>query len=195
MKLESLIIESLPVDRIEDAAYLAASALASSVSYESIFSGAGDEEWRIKTLTRLLAINIRIIFAKDPAACYYAHEQNESQILCFFMLVHSDVASAVGLYDLLVNGGLSVPFIVGLNVMNRMMVTDSNTNKTKHYLTRDFNGYIELSRMAVDPTCHRRGIGSYCLQKALDLRRKEISNLPVILKTQTEANVSFYRKR
>lgn len=181
--------QTLQEKDITHAAELCARAFLNSPSYLGIFGGT--EEWRYGELVFLFDSNLRMIFTTQPDSLHGGYDQSleSPKLVCFFMFPRSDTPSAT-LWQKISAGLLLIPFRCGFGVFSRLMSSSSHFEDIFNKALPQT--HFELQRMVVDPNYQGKGIGTQCLSEAL--KKADVLNLPVILGTQEDINVKFYKK-
>ena len=175
---------------MEAAADLAANSLVHTPSYVSIYhGGVNSDDSRIVELRWLIFRNICIVSSKskDYLNIFY----NESkEIECFFMMIHSSHSNAT-LWEQVSAGLLLIPFRVGITVFQQLIAVGEWIDKEEASVIGDRTHY-KLSTMVVRPDVQGKGVGTRCLNTAIE--RADCDSIPILLSTQLEKNVVFYKR-
>mmetsp|Transcript_14966 Transcript_14966/g.33618 ORF Transcript_14966/g.33618 Transcript_14966/m.33618 type:complete len:280 (+) Transcript_14966:138-977(+) len=207
-----------PAD-IHEAAQLVAAAMFHTTSYAEIFR---DEESRLEALTFLFECNLRLVAAKCPSAVHICKE--EGVVVCVFMLCRTG-SGHFTMWEKVVSGGiLQLTLRYGWRVLYRLVRTsdffdaqDGQIMGAAEVGSAEVAAagtgavtapaaaagavppktgpvpYLLLQRMAVTPLKQGGGVGSRYLGKALEQADREGTR--VLLATQEERNLTFYRRR
>jgi GNAT superfamily N-acetyltransferase len=180
--------------------------------------GAQSEANRLihKDLVALFRRHFKLIAQVTPDALHCIFDDQSSGrhsggpgkvMTCFFMLLRSD--AEVSIWQKLRAGLLTLLFISGLKSFNRMLAAGDYFDKMK-LVTFQFDGtddgsaktlrkdaqipvHLNLARMVVHPDYQGRGVGSAALRRALETVA-DGQQLPVVLSTQLDRNVTFYER-
>jgi len=187
-------LETLQAGCIEEAASLAAAALVNSPPYEYVFE-ALDESARLKALTWLFEVNIRLRLDSGAARCAYAQQAGgRAEMVCFFMMLPPN-SGEIDTWAMVANGILSFPFRFGFQAFWRLLEV-----KARHdHLDRNFLEarssncpFCRLERMVVHPSWQGKGTGSRLLGNAIAEAASQ--GYGVKLSTQEARNVTFYSR-
>lgn len=173
-------------ETLKAAANLAATAMLNSPAYSDVYIY-GNEEWRLSQLNWLFYANFCLIAKKSPAALKFGINSTDGEMVCFFILGCFEPLTTWEKLEFL----FALPFQCGIVTMHRLLATSEWYDNIESSLLND-RPCMKLQRMVVSPKYQGRGIGSRLLAKALIEADKQ--GLPVILGTQLEKNVGFYRK-
>jgi GNAT superfamily N-acetyltransferase len=183
----------LPATHIREAAIASAHAFADSPAYIAMCPGR-DRAWRINFMAWLFERNF---WLRAGTSCNRAVFEND-QLIAFYMFVTPTVPDVGGM-DMVRAGLLRIPLLFGLGVLMRMLriksVAEQDNAETEALVRARLgsNGRAcRLERMAVTPGHQGRGIGSKCLQHALD--QADANGWACVLTTQEERNTRFYQR-
>jgi GNAT superfamily N-acetyltransferase len=201
--LQAGALQWLHPSQVDEAAALAAAAFVHSPAYAYIYEGL-DEGQRVAALTWLFAVNIRLRTAEfGPSStqgcgrCALAEGGTAAspgkKMLCFFMMQPPSVTDISAL-TMLANGMLYFPCRFGWRPLVRLLQVKGYHERVEEVVRARFAGlkFAHLERMVVHPSAQGGGIGTRCLSAAL-AEAAEVGHA-VLLSTQSERNVKFYRK-
>jgi len=171
-----------------------AHAFADSAAYVAMCGAGADREWRIRFMAWLFERNF---WLRLGTSCNRAVFE-DGQLVAFFMFVTPDVPD-VGAVDMIRAGLLWIPILFGPGVFLRMLrikaVAEGDNVDTERGVRARLgtNGRAcRLERMTVVPAKQGCGLGSRCLQLALD--EADAMGWACVLTTQLERNVRFYQR-
>lgn len=183
----------LPAGRLREAAAVAAAAFVDSPPYVRLCGG--DPAARVRFLAWFMERNF---WLRLGTRCNRAFFTDAGELSAFFMFVTPDVPD-VGLVGMLRAGLLMGPLLFGLGVLLRLLGLKAEAEVEIAALTELVKARLgpaarpcQLERMCVVPAAQGRGVGSRCLQTALD--EADEHGWAVALTTQEERNVTFYRR-
>lgn len=108
------------------------------------------------------------------------------------MFVSPDIPT-VGILDMIRVGFLAAPFLFGFGVMQRLLSIKDAYERIEHQVMNNHDKPMyKLERMVVHSRIQNQGIGTHALKLAL--AEADAAGLPVILGTQEERNVHFYKR-
>ena len=171
----------LPRDRLDEAAALAADAFAASPSYATIAPGA--EVQRTSFLRWLFERNfmLRVETTDACRATFEVRDDGREELVAFFMFVKPNVPDP-SLWEVL---RFMLPAVFSYDAGTLYRLYQSKVwfeKKERDVLGARAGTAIRLERMAVDPSCQGRGVGSRALGAAL-LEADQL-NAPCVLATQ-----------
>eukprot|EP01038_Epipyxis_sp_PR26KG_P008371 gene8371-11326_t len=177
---------------LKEASSLITAAMYQTPCYIEIFR---NESTRLQSMEILFQINLYLINQKCAESLIFYHEshldKDSKYLVCFFMLVPCEM-SHFSLWEKVCGGLLTLPFRIGFDVTQRLLAAADFYEKIEKDLMKGRGNYLTLQRMVVHPSFQGRGIGSKYL--SLGLKKADNLGLPVILSTQEQRNVEFYRK-
>jgi len=118
----------------------------------------------------------------------------EGELVACFMFVAPDIPD-VGFLDMIRVGILMAPILFGLGVVQRFLHIKGEYERIEEEISvchMKEQPIYKLERMVVRPDMQGRGIGTRALQQALC--EADETALPVMLGTQEERNVRFYKR-
>jgi GNAT superfamily N-acetyltransferase len=188
-------LETLQAGGVEEAAGLAAAALVHSPAYAYIFE-ALDESARLKALTWLFEVNIRLRLDSGAARCAYAQRAGgRAEMVCFFMMLPPN-SEEIGTWAMVANGILSFPFRFGFQAFWRLLEVKARHDRLDRTFlearSNPLGTFCRLERMAVHPSWQGKGVGSRILGDAIAEAASQ--GYGVKLSTQEPRNVTFYSR-
>jgi GNAT superfamily N-acetyltransferase len=187
-------LETLQAGCVEEAAGLAAAAFVNSPAYAYIFE-ALDESARLKALTWLFEVNIRLRLDSGAARCAYAQQAGgRAEMVCFFMMLPPN-SEEIGTWAMVANGILGFPFRFGFQAFWRLLEVKARHDHLEHTFleARSSNRpFCRLERMVVHPSWQGKGVGSRILGNAI--AEATSKGYGVKLSTQEALNVTFYSR-
>ena len=183
---KELRYELLTDDRLNEAASVAAAAFEESPGYCFIVGQGKSSVERVAFLTWLFERNFWIRLNTDCCRCVYEGDE----LVAFFMFVKPKVPHP-SLWDMLTAGLIGGLFTYGLSLVQRLLAT-KNWFEAREKIIFGERETIRLERVVVLPSCQGRGVGTRMLRVALE--EADRLNLPVVLATQEERNVTFYKR-
>lgn len=196
---EDLKLCILPAENLSEAAELAADAFDDSPIYNVIVgypsSDATDTElahhnsFRNRFLCWFFERNFRLRLGTSANRAVF---DNNGKLIAFFMFVSPDIPT-VGILDMMRVGFLAAPFLFGFGLMQRLLSIKGVYEGIEHdEMNKHDKPMYKLERMVVRPHIQNQGIGTHALKLAL--AEADAAGLPVILGTQEERNVHFYKR-
>ena len=186
---DDVVLSALPPESIREAAALAAAAFDQSPPYLWLCRGKSNA-FRQRFLRWIFERNFRLrVGARTNRAVF----DGDGKLVAFCMFVTPEVPD-VSLADMIRAGLLGAPFLFGPAVVKRLLAMKAEYEQVEHGIM-EAHGNVpmcRLERMVVRPDAQGRGIGRRALQQALV--EADEANLPVLLSTQEERNVRFYRR-
>ena len=183
---KELRYELLTEKRLSEAASVAAAAFEQSPAYVFICGAGKTSSARKAFLTWFFEGNFYIRLNTDCCRCVYEGDE----LVAFFMFVKPTVPHPT-LWDMLCAGLISGLFSYGLAFVQRLFATKGWFEAREKEIFGD-RETIRLERVVVLPSCQGRGVGSRMLRAALE--EADRLGLPVVLHTQEERNVTFYKR-
>eukprot|EP01050_Picozoa_sp_SAG11_P020332 SAG11_NODE_3406_length_2466_cov_2.904098_2_plen_307_part_00 len=194
MALSMGSLQRLQLAQVDEAAKLAAAAFVHSPSYAYIYESLNEEQ-RIAALTWLFTVNIRLRCGHGCGRCAFAKAatgDERPKMLCFFMIQPPSVTD-IGTLTMLANGMLLFPFRFGWRALVRLLQVKAYHERVDQAVRKKCTGpTAHLERMVVHPSAQGSGIGTRCLSIALT--EAADAGHTVVLSTQSERNVKFYRR-
>ena len=196
---EDLKLCILPAESLTEAAELAAAAFDDSASYNYVCGhpppNATDAEilahnsFRHRFLCWFFERNFRMRLGTSANRAVF---DTSGKLITFFMYVSPGIPD-VGIFDMIRAGFLKAPFLFGLDVMKRLLTfKDVYERIEQEVMSKYDKPMYKLERLVVHPDAQNQGIGTHALKLALD--EADEAGLPVILGTQEERNVQFYKR-
>jgi GNAT superfamily N-acetyltransferase len=170
---------------IDDASDLVANSLYQTPSYVEMFRG--EDTIRIEQLKYLFKSNFFLQFQNSPDAMHFIYNDNEENMLCFYMFVPND-SLHFSIWQT-ISGAIEVPFYLGFDIFYRIIKAALwFDNETKELMKE--RKYLCLQRMAVNDSFRDQGLGTKYLSQSLQIA--DDLELPVMLGTQDKRNLNFY---
>eukprot|EP00041_Stephanoeca_diplocostata_P013913 m.249056 g.249056 ORF g.249056 m.249056 type:complete len:249 (+) comp19513_c1_seq1:180-926(+) len=181
-------IQMLTETDFKESAKLAAAAFADGKAYEWF---GGDVQWRQEQLEWFFEMNFREMQQRGNVC--RVHRDDQGRMECFFMLQTSQTrltkfhSLKLVAWHMLPKYGFSLVARVGRLVASIDRVNHSALEK----VGLRFDDCLMLERMVVHPSKQGKGVGTRCLGSVLDVEQQ---SRPVLLNTQEERNVTFYKR-
>jgi GNAT superfamily N-acetyltransferase len=173
---------------LEDASEIAAKAFVDNPAYVEIFRG--DATTRQQHLKDLFSRNFALVQTKRPQSvrCYYS-DPSCHELLCVLMLVPHDIEFSM--WDKIKAGLLYLFILFGYGAFSRLLRASDSFDHIVKEVMGD-RRFLELQRMVVKSAYQGTGLGSKFLGEAL--KEADEQGLPVVLSTQVDRNLIFYRR-
>jgi ribosomal protein S18 acetylase RimI-like enzyme len=178
----------LVIEKVEEAATLAAHAFLENPSYGYLFEDVGSSRDLLSALTWLFTRNIRLRLS--AGRCAFASDSGK--MVCFFMLQYPN-SGEISTFSMIMSGLLTMPFVHGWTCFFRLLeIKKYHENLDSSIREKVGEKYVMLERMVVSPEYQGQGIGRQCLSAGL--QEAADAGLGMILSTLSVRNVAFYSR-
>ena len=191
---EEVKLVDVPLELVEDVSNTTAQAYMESPAYKWVFP---EDSARLIQMTVLFRAYYHIVLGrpdKHATRCFVIEEKDQhgqpvKTVVCSFLLLNAKYPPT--LWEMIRNGLLRLPFIYGMKTTLTLLKLGSDLDRDIEEVAKG-RECMKLERMIVNPRFQGQGYGSKCLRLALEEER--FKGKPVVLCTQEERNVRFYKK-
>jgi hypothetical protein len=155
--VEKVILQTLPAEKVSEAAVLAAAAFLYTNSCVYIYGD--DIELRRRELEWLFEKNISLMYERNPAACFCGIDNSVTpgRLCCFFMLL-SPEESDISLCQKVMTGLLWLPLRVGYSTFQRLVEVADYADISEVEMATPGSPFLRLGRMVVHPDYQGKGL-------------------------------------